>query len=230
MEDSQIKEPSGKTWEIASMTRIGFARIFDLLICSIPAMIATFFLPLQGWTSILASSMIAFVVLVSYFIVVPLFFHGNTIGKIIFRIKLKKASKITFLNIFLRESFFVILPWLISMLLKIGAFTIFSIGDSQNDNPNSNGFWIAFAIGRLGDLFYLVWALFLFLTIKIQTNHQSGIDLRFGIYAVKNIALEDRKDFVKSSPTEEVGKHVHLQDNLPAKFSEDVIKEINDID
>ncbi len=154
---------------------------------------------------------------------------GNTLGKKLFQITLKSKDKITFKKIFTREGFFILLPWLISLLLKAMALGIFYLGDHNNNDMQTNGFWIAFGISRFGDLFYVAWAIFLFVTIKIQENFQCGVDIKYGIFVVNKKPLQD-ENLSESKTDEPVGKHIHLDDNLPGNIEQNLINEIEEID
>ncbi|AXK50777.1 RDD family protein [Spiroplasma alleghenense] len=225
----QVTNKEAATWEVASLTRITFARTFDLVISALPMLILQLFLKIDGWIGILINAFFALSLLIIYFIIIPCFISGNTIGKKVFQISIKSREKVGFKKIFFREGFFVLLPWLISFLIKVIALGIFYLGDHNNDDIMTNGFWIAFGIARFGDLFYLAWAAFMFITIKVQENNQSGIDLKYNIFVVKkNPIIEKAKD--DGNDTKTNSRHIHLDENRPGEISDDIIREIEEID
>jgi len=216
------KQVEKKQYKLASLTRITFARLFDLLLVSIFQFLVSFFVGTKSGdlTSLAIVMSSNLVILMVYFIGLPCLLHGNTLGKLIFNLRLKVQSedqKVRWYMIFLREIYFWLTPWLISLIATILAIVI--LKGNQND-----GFqFSANFIFNLGYLFFLFWYLFLALTIKIQKQHQSGIDLKFDLYVVNAKPLLKSEE--KKVVSRQVYDHISLTE-MPGNFNDDNLKEL----
>jgi len=211
-----------KEYTLASLTRISFARFFDLLIVSIFQFLVSFFVgkPAGDFTSIAIVMSSNLLILGVYFIGLPLFFHGNSLGKLIFNIRLKtqrEDQKIKWYMIFLRELYFWFIPWFISLISTVLAIVI--LNANQDDGLNFSAYFIF----NLGYLFFLFWYLFLALTIKIQNQHQAGVDLKFDLYVVNANPL--LKPEPKKVIRPEIYDHISLTE-MPGNFDEENLKEL----
>lgn len=220
---------ASKTYVKASLWRIFFARAFDLLLTSIPTTVMVILYRVSNWESAAIVSSVGLCTYLLFFMFLPYIFKGNTLGKLIFNIRLRKEdSKITFKDLFIRESYFLLIPWFVQFIAQISIMLIVTYTDPGNNNPYQNGSFIALTIRNISYLFFMVWFIYIGVTIKLQEDNQAVVDMKRKIVVVEREALEDRKTITKEEKeiiTRE-RKHIHLSDIQPGNIGEDVLKEI----
>lgn len=187
---NQITATEPLLYELANVYRVLFARIFDILISAIPGFVCAAVLKdhvVGNWVGATVNLSIGLGVIIFYFMVLPYFLGGNTLGKLIFGIRLKHKGtkpKVKFYMLAARETFFMLIPWVVALIFFIIALVV--MDQSHPDDPDQKGTSNtgAYIIYQLGYLFYFLWFFFLCITIKVQPEHQAGIDLKFNLFVV----------------------------------------------
>ncbi|PPE04166.1 RDD family protein [Williamsoniiplasma lucivorax] len=218
-----------KQYEIANIYRVFFARLFDLFLLAIPFIVVNAVCkPKQGeWIPLIIIVSSSFVFTVIYFIIIPYFLKGNTLGKLLLQIRLKQKGKRKpdLLPLFLRESYFLLIPWLVALIFQI--ITVLLL---QNSDKNSQyTIWILLLLRNVGFIFYGLWLFFVGISIKLQKTQQASIDLKFHIYVVYK---EEFKGWVKPNKDKVMTNqdtHVSLKAQ-PGNLSKEQIEEIQNIE
>lgn len=235
IDDLSIPQAGEKTYRLANIYRIMFARLFDLLLSAIPGIVINSVLMskpenIGNWPLIIGVLVGTFVWTIIYFVILPLFFHGNTFGKLILNIRLKRKSgnkKISFWMLMIREAYFTFIPWLVVVIAQVIAVAI--MGNYQDETLNqSPGLIAASLVINLANIFYILWLSFVAVTIKIQQHHQASIDLKFHLFVVNKIAIEDEMKTVtsKSKKIQRTDEHVSLTDQ-PGNFDQTVLNDLH---
>ncbi|ALD66005.1 RDD family protein [Spiroplasma cantharicola] len=197
--------------------RIFFARFFDIILCSIPTLLLSFLNPIHDLKSLLINIPISQIVLFFYFVFLPYFCKGNTLGKLIFNLRLKKSNyeKIKMSEIFFRELYFLYIPLFFLLIIQIimGIILFTSPRDSNN-------MIILKIINNIGYAFLAMWFMYIPLTIYLQKDNISAIDLKLKtrVYYLEKIIIIEKN--------EQEFDHVHLQKNKPGKINLEEIKKI----
>ncbi len=172
---------------------------------------------------------IGFIWLVFYFIIIPYIFDGRTFCKILFKIILYKQDnqKIKLLNIIIRESILIFIPWIIGVVVNAINFLIFKINftfDSTNYNQTT------ILLIRLSTTFYFLWYLFIILGVYIDRKNQLYFDFKMNIYVLKYIEKIKDINNTNNKTISHNENHVHLLKNQPGNLDENVIKELEEIE
>lgn len=220
-QESKQKEFVEDDYVLSSLQRIFFARILDLILSCLPGFLIIFFITSHDWKSALILVSISFFVIFFYFILLAYWLKGNTIGKLIVRIRLikKNKSKVTFKECFLRELYHLLCPFLFQLVMQIIAVIIFTFLNSDGKSITYSTLGMVFV--SLGNAFYLVWFFYVSFTIMIQQDHQSAIDCKLKIYCV----MQKKEVKTKENLVVNLNKdHIHLEKKKPGQFD---IKEID---
>ncbi|AUB31155.1 RDD family protein [Spiroplasma floricola] len=197
--------------------RIFLSRLFDIIICSIPTIVLSFLNPIHDWKTFLINIPISQTILFLYFILIPYFLKGNTLGKLIFNLRLKKEdeSKIKLKDIFFREFYFLYIPLLFQIVVQI-IMGIIIFTNSKDTDLN----FVLKIINSIGYTFLAMWFIYIPLTIYLQKENISSIDLKLNtrVYYLEKILVFEKKEVNK--------KHVHLENEKPGKID---ISEIDKI-
>jgi uncharacterized RDD family membrane protein YckC len=218
--ESQINEKfATDEMKPASLTRIFFARLVDVIISCIPGVILGFFYHAHDWASAAILVTSSFALMFLYFILLAYWCRGNTIGKLMFGLRLihLTGDKIGFREVLGREIYHVFIPWFFQLLTQIATVVV-----AQYLNPDGSiqtYVTVCIVLQNVGSLFYFVWFLYVGVTIKGQVDHQSAVDFRFKIYCVYH-----EYDKVAKEEDKPVENHVHLEQNMPGAF------DVNEID
>lgn len=167
-------------YQLASLWKIFFVRLFDFILISLPFLIMGFMLKPSpnDWFFLLLNYSVGLIVNFTYFILLPCFLKGRTLGKFLFNIKLiknDKISKISFLDVFLREMWMLIGPWTVFVIFKI-LFLFFAYKTDQTSNQTFLTF--GFFIDQISTLVFILWISLLGVSIRLQKNHQCYVDLK----------------------------------------------------
>ncbi|WP_031542605.1 RDD family protein [Mesoplasma photuris] len=215
----ETKTPIVKEYSLANIYRVFFARLFDIIISSIPGFVSSILIvpDVDDWGMMFLSLSIAFVFLFSYFIVLPYFMNGDTIGKKIFGIRLIKNddTKIQFKHLLTRESIFILLPWLIMVISQIISIVVFKKYEGSDGEELKAGSFIALIINQIGYLGYALFLLMIGISIAVQSQHQSVIDMKLGLFVIrkpKQVFSYDKKEITKKE--------------MPGVFSKEKISQI----
>ncbi|WP_026389571.1 RDD family protein [[Acholeplasma] multilocale] len=224
-----------KTYRLANIYRVLFARLFDFILASLPGFIVGIILKpgseanIENWSLMFATLGTNLAFLTLYFVIIPFFLNGNTLGKIIFRIKMvqEEDKKITFGALAAREAFFILIPWAVTLITQIIAFLIFKQVDVDQENSKAI-YAVGVIIGQIGYLLFAGWLILIGLSIKVQDQQQSFIDIKFGIFVVNAIAEEDKVIIKKEKQDKKLSredKHISLTEQ-PGNFNQEMIDEI----
>ncbi|QBQ07319.1 serine hydrolase [Spiroplasma gladiatoris] len=221
---SNYKLSSSQEWQIPHLGRIFFARLIDLTISSIPMIILLFLYKVEDWKSATIVTTLNITFLFLYFVLLPIFLKGNTIGKLILNLRLKKENlKINFWDIFCRETYFVFIPTLIQILFQIITLVVF-ITLNKDKSDETKGKESITLLQNISYLVYVCWYLYIIATIALQKKHQAAIDVKRKIivkHKVKILKIENIKK-------EKEKKHSHLKDHKPGLINVDDIEyEVN---
>lgn len=189
------------------------ARIFDLLIF-VGFLVLVFWLLIGQWKDQfllvnLALNGLGFCFFVFYFVLWPLYFQGQTLGKQIWSIKLifpttKKKTTI-FWNLLAREFYIIFGPLILTWIFYGLYLLLFKVFLQQATDQ------LQFL--TRASIIFLVWWIFLFLFIKIEPKHQLFYDRWLEILVVdmkasskkavmKKPANSDRKFTLPTTPEE----------------------------
>ncbi|PPE04670.1 hypothetical protein EELLY_v1c03500 [Entomoplasma ellychniae] len=186
-------------YELASLYKVFFARLLDLLISSSIFLILSLIMKQFSHQSVLLflfTFFISVIINFAYFVFLPYFLKGKTFGKIIFGLKIvknKKDSKLKFSNILFREIFLLLGEWMTYYLLLLIFLVMISKGRQTNNILYTR---IGIIIFFINNLLLLVWVTALLINIKFQKNHQCNYDLKHKIFIVKkitNISTSEKK-------------------------------------
>ncbi|QHX36344.1 RDD family protein [Spiroplasma sp. BIUS-1] len=190
--------------------RIFFARLFDIIICSIPTLVLSMLNPIHNWETLLINIPVSQLILFAYFILIPYFLKGNTLGKLIFNLRLKKDddTKIKMKEIFLREFYFLYIPLIFQITIQI-IMGIVIFTNSQTEDLN----FTLKIINNIGYVFLAMWFIYIPLTIYLQKENISAVDLKLKtrVYYLEKILIIEKKEKEKV--------HVHLKDDKPGKIN-----------
>ncbi|AOG60059.1 hypothetical protein SHELI_v1c01040 [Spiroplasma helicoides] len=200
--------------------RVFFARLFDLLFCSIPTIFLFFFYPSRDWSSAFVSVAVNLLVLFFYLVVLSFILKGNSFGKLIFNLRIKKSDekKLLFRDVFYREIYYVFIPTFIQIFFQIIIILVFQkvTNEGKRDEDAEN---LIILLQNLSYLFYFCWYLYICITIVLQKNHLSSIDIKRNtiiLHKLKTIKINKKIE----EPNE---SHIHLDKNRPG------IVDLNDL-
>ncbi|WP_374696334.1 RDD family protein [Spiroplasma endosymbiont of Polydrusus formosus] len=231
-----IKNNKKEDYQIHQLVRpmlVIFVRFLDIILASLIPLTLTLTMKYWDqkqtiWASIVII-IITFLFFFLYFVIIPYFWDGKTIGKFFCQIKLvTNAAKLKLGVIFTRELFIIFLPWFVVLLTNLTLNLIFKVSLSNlfgTSNKNS----IALIIIRIVTTIYFLWYLGLIFGLVLNPNHQILFDQHFHLFNVK------RKPVVKKHPKAikelitRKTKHVHLSDNQPGNIMDEILKEINEL-
>ncbi|AUM62346.1 RDD family protein [Spiroplasma monobiae] len=223
-EEKNIIEKSSHNLVQPHLGRIFFARLFDLIVCSIPTLILTFLNPITDLKTLFINLPVSQIVLFIYFILLPYFWKGNTIGKLIFSLRLIKDNnkKIKMKEIFFREFYFLYIPLVIQLVIQlIIGLIIFTSDDPENIKSLS---FIVTTIRNIGFTFLAIWFIYIPITIYLQKEHISAVDLKLNtkVYYLEKVLIINKREKSKN--------HIHLQKDRPGNFDLEEIDKIIDQD
>ncbi|AVN61230.1 RDD family protein [Mesoplasma florum] len=219
VEENALKE---NEFYLPSLWKIFFARLTDLIISSLLFLILGFIFKDQAkegnWIFLFIIFSAALIWNFSYFVLLPYFFNGKTVGKIIFRIKLvkfKASEKLKFKDIFERELWFILLPW---CLLYLGNILFLFLMSKYDKTKSSVYLDAGYIIYQLNYWIFLIWNIAIALSIKLQKNHQASVDMKNKVIVV----LEKQKQ--TKIYKNQSGKSVLKE--TPGKFDDAILNEI----
>ncbi|AJM71669.1 RDD family protein [Mycoplasma yeatsii] len=220
------KKLEDNQFSLASVWKLLFARLFDLIIGSIPMILIDLLWKSQPGDVVilLTRYLISIIWMFLYFVVLTWTLKGQSLSKKIFKLQLISLYKkpITFKDIFLRELVFIFAPFLIGMI----STTIFALILPVNiNNDNRFRIFISAIIYQFGLIIVFFWWLVIMISIKFQKLHQANIDIKLHLVVVdkKQQIKIQKHDFNKMLKRDE--KHVSLTDQ-PGNFDNDFIYEI----
>ncbi|AGJ90545.1 RDD family protein [Mycoplasma putrefaciens] len=171
---------------LASVWKILFARLFDLLIASMPMILISLLWKLQPGDLVLliVRYLIVGVWMFVYFVVFCWLLKAQSLGKRLFKIQLisLKKHKITFKDLFLREAVFIFIPWLIGVVCSILLAWLLPSQFSEK-----NKIWISFSvlIYQIGLIIVLLWWVVILISVKFHKLHQASIDIKLKLVVVE---------------------------------------------
>ncbi|WP_106078990.1 RDD family protein [Mesoplasma coleopterae] len=207
---------------LPSLWKVFFARLTDLIISSLLFLILGYIFKDQAkegnWIFLFIIFSTALIWNFSYFVLFPYFLKGKTVGKIIFKIKLVKFKvdeKLRFKDVFERELWFILMPWCLLYLGNIlFLFLMMKYDETKNDIFVNSGY----IIYQLNYWIFMIWNVAIGLSIKLQKNHQSSVDMKNKIIVV----LEKSKQIKRYA---KISDKSVLQET-PGKFSEEILNQI----
>ncbi|ELL44447.1 hypothetical protein SMIPMB4A_v3c6960 [Spiroplasma melliferum IPMB4A] len=219
--------------QLARPVRVIFARFFDIILASLIPLALTLTMKYWDqartiWAPILVIG-ITFVLFFLYFILIPYFWDGKTIGKFCFQIKLVTSeTKLKLAVIFTRELFITFLPWFVVLLTNLSLNLIFKVSLSDlfratNKNP------IALIIIRTITTIYFLWYIGLIFGLVLNPNHQILFDRHFHLFTVKKNPISKKEPKEPKKLITRKTKHIHLQENQPGNISDEILKEIDEL-
>ncbi|QED24234.1 RDD family protein [Spiroplasma citri] len=218
--------------QLARPVRVIFARFFDIILASLIPLALTLTMKYWDqartiWAPILVIG-ITFVLFFLYFILIPYFWDGKTIGKFCFQIKLVTSeTKLKLAVIFTRELFITFLPWFVVLLTNLSLNLIFKVSLSDlfratNKNP------IALIIIRTITTIFL-WYIGLIFGLVLNPNHQILFDRHFHLFTVKKNPISKKEPKEPKKLITRKTKHIHLQENQQGNISDEILKEIDEL-
>lgn len=213
-------------YKLASLWKVFFARLFDLLICSIPLIIISIFLKIKTGDIIglLTKYLVSFVWTFFYFVVLSFLLKGNSCCKKLFKIELKSltTNKISFKQVLVREIWFIFIPLFIGFIFTIiFAFLL----PSNFVKKQAWRISLSLIIYQIGLVIVLFWFLGLMVSIRLQANHQSFIDIKLGLIVIEKQKLIVNKDIKSNIILTRKDKHISLNEQ-PGNFDLEFINEL----
>ncbi|WP_338985267.1 RDD family protein [Spiroplasma endosymbiont of Diplazon laetatorius] len=200
--------------------RIFFARLLDVVLCSVLPLVLAIIQPISNWQTFLINFSVSQLIIFSYFVLLPYFWKGNTLGKLILNLRLKKTNdeKIKMRDVFLREFYFLYIPLIFQIFVQIILGII--IYTTPKDEQNESTEFILKIINNIGYVFLAMWFIYIPLTIYLQKENLSAIDLKVKtkVFYLEKVLVITRIEKEK--------KHIHLQNDKPGKID---VKEIEKI-
>ncbi|AVN60566.1 hypothetical protein CG007_03050 [Mesoplasma entomophilum] len=219
VEKNALKE---NEFYLPSLWKVFFARLTDLIISSLLFLILGYIFKDQAkegnWIFLFIIFSTALIWNFSYFVLFPYLLKGKTVGKIIFKIKLVKFKvdeKIRFKDVFQRELWFIIMPW---CLLYLGNILFLFLMMKYDKTKNGVYLNLGYIIYQLNYWIFMIWNVAVGLSIKLQKNHQSSVDMKNKVIVV----LEKAKQ-IKRYP--EISTKSIMQET-PGKFNEEILNQI----
>ncbi len=214
-----------KVIRLASFKKRFWVRFLDIVISSIPLLIMS--LTYKYWhLSQIKSSIImicvAFILLIFYFIALPLMMNGQTLMKKVFKIKFFNKSNNNVLPLITREVFIIFIPWIAILITNFVISVI--LKKPFGSAFNKNNLWST-NILKISTLFYLVWYLGLSLAIKFDKKGQFFIDVFYNTYIVDLKIYKEKSKKIEPHLIEKNDMHSHLKNNLPGLIGEKEIKD-----
>lgn len=211
-----------------SLWRIFAARFLDLMICSIPSIILILLYPAHDLISAVIVTVTNFFVIFIYFILLPFFLKGNTAAKWMLNLRMKNLEdkKITFKICFIRELYFLLIPLFFQIICQIIIIIIFNYTNPGNNDPLKNGMIVGLFIQNISYLFFVIWFIYILITIKLQEDHQAAIDYKMKINIFHLTKKYNQIDVVDYKNNREKNLHIHLEDKQPGNIDENILKEI----
>ncbi|WP_434325662.1 RDD family protein [Mycoplasma leachii] len=213
-------------YKLASLWKVFFARLFDLLICSIPLIIISIFFKIKTGdiVGLLAKYLVSFVWTFFYFVVLSFLLKGNSCCKKLFKIELKSLNtkKISFKQVLVREIWFIFIPLFIGFIFTI----IFALLLPSNFVKKQA--WrisLSLIIYQIGLVIVLFWFLGLMISIRLQTNHQSFIDIKLNLIVIEKQKTIVNRQIKSNKILTRNDKHISLNEQ-PGNFDLEFINEL----
>lgn len=226
------KKPLTETYKIAQTWKRIIARIFDVIIVSIIPFVIGLGISLgdnnnQEWWKIIIVFIINIITVIIYFIIIPWKCHGQTVGKLIFQIKLVNASNenLTLKQLFYREMFLVFIPLGLTLGIILFLSLTFNINIGTIKFNNTLNFWKNILI-RVMVSFDFAWYCGIMIVTKIDKYHQLFYDRR-----VKNYVINKKPIIKKINVKQEKHNepHIHLAYSQPGNISDDELENIHNL-
>lgn len=220
-------------YQLVRPLRVIFVRFLDIILATLIPLILNLTMNYWDaqrtvWAPIVVIG-ITFVLFFCYFVLLPYFWDGKTVGKFLFQIKLVNTEqKLKLAVIFTRELFIIFLPWFIVLLTNLSLNLIFhvNLGDlfrTTNKNP------VAIIVIRIVTTTYFLWYLGLIFAVALNPNHQILFDRHFHLFNVKTKPIVKKQKKAPKKPITREKQHVHLQKNQPGNISDEILKEIDEL-
>jgi len=206
----------------ASLKQIAWARLFDIFLVSLFQFLPAYFFnrhQVGNWQSMGLTVGLGLIILISYFIILPLCLKGNTLGKLIFKLRLlqQNGQKPKWYMLVFRELYFWFIPWALGVLLTSVSLILYQTNPESKPLVATTKFLYNF-----GYVFFVLWYFFLAISIKLQKNHQSTIDLKFHLFVARKSPVKkvQSQQNPETSPT---SQPTHLVIH-PGLFNSEVIE------
>lgn len=222
---------SFSTFKLAGRFHIIATRFLDILIAGI--IVLPLALTENSWggnklwaTAVLIA--VTFVVLILYFLVIPLFWKSQTLAKMMCGIRLvAKEPPIKFRTMLYRECIIIFIPWLIQLISDLIISLVLKVPFNHllsNDPGNKT----AYLLFRITSVVVLVWYLYLIVAICFDPEHQFVLDRHFMLFIVKRRPLKKQNLGDVPKPMGRDQSHIHLQNDQPGNISDEELKAIED--
>ncbi|QVK02639.1 RDD family protein [Mycoplasma mycoides] len=218
-------------YKLASLWKVFFARLFDLLICSIPLIIMSFFLKTKTGDiiSLVIKYLVSFLWTFFYFVILSFLLKGNSLSKKLFKIELKslKTNKISFFQILIRETWFIFIPLFIGFISTLIFAFLLPVSFTKTQSWRIS---LSLIIYQIGLVIVLFWFLGLMISIRLQTNHQSFIDIKLGLIVIGKQKIIKQEAIVSNQILTRNDKHISLNEqpgNFDLEFIDELKQELN---
>ncbi|ARU92264.1 transmembrane protein [Spiroplasma clarkii] len=139
------------------------------MITAIPSIILLIFYPVTDWVGAVVVTAVGLLVILLYFVTIPSFFAGMTLGKLILGLRLDRhEKKIGFLALLARETYYLFIPSFILLICQITTIVVYSAMSKNQNISQENISETLNLIQRIGYLIYVCWYLFVCVTIYLQ--------------------------------------------------------------
>ncbi|WP_353306805.1 RDD family protein [Spiroplasma ixodetis] len=216
-----------KTWK-----RI-IARIFDVIFVSlIPLIIglAIHYLDNKGnqesWQLIIIF-IINIIIVIIYFVIIPWKCKGQTLGKLIFQIRLvnEKNQDLKLKHFFYRELFLVFIPLLLTTSIILFMKLTFNENIATINSNSTLNSWLNILIRSVVS-FDFAWYCGIMIVTKIDKYHQLFFDRNHKTFVINKKPLATNKRKISTNVND---PHIHLVYSRPGNINDDELENINSL-
>ncbi len=230
-----IKEPdTTETYMLTKTWKRIIARIFDVIFVSLIPLILELVLYYldnkndQEWWKIVFVFVMNLLITIIYFVIVPWKCKGQTLGKLIFQIKLVNENNkdLTLKQLFYRELFLVFIPLL--LITSIILFMKLTFNENiVNINTNSTlNSWLNILVRSVVS-FDFAWYCGIMIVIKIDKYHQLFFDRYYQTFVInKKPLVKHNKKKIAININE---PHIHLVYSQPGNISDSELENIDSL-
>ncbi|AME13011.1 hypothetical protein MmmBen181_0875 [Mycoplasma mycoides subsp. mycoides] len=159
-----------------------------------------------------------------YFVILSFLLKGNSLSKKLFKIELKslKTNKINFFQILIRETWFIFIPLFIGFIFTLIFAFLLPVSFTKTQSWRIS---LSLIVYQIGLVIVLFWFLGLMISIRLQTNHQSFIDIKLGLIVIEKQKIIKQEPIVSNQILTRNDKHISL-DEQPGNFDLEFIDEL----
>lgn len=221
-----------ETYMLAKTWKRIIARGFDIVFVSlIPLIISLTIYYLdnnsQEWWKLLIIFIINIITTIIYFVIVPWKCKGQTLGKLIFQIKLinETNQNLNCKQLCYRELFLVFIPLLLTTSILLFMTLTFNQNIATINNNNTLNSWLNILVRSVVS-FDFAWYCGVMIVTKIDKYHQLFFDRHNKIFVVNKKPLTNSKQKIQKNTNE---AHIHLVYSQPGNINDNELENIDSL-